>query len=35
MTTSFLHKTGDGSLHLPLQQTTPLWGLSRSEACHG
>ncbi len=35
MTTSFLLETGDGSLHLPLQQTTPLFGLSRWEACHG
>jgi hypothetical protein len=35
MTTSFLLKVGQGSLHLPLQQTTPLLGLSRMEASHG
>jgi hypothetical protein len=34
MTTSFLRKTGDGSLLLPLQ-TASLFGLSRMEARHG
>lgn len=35
MTTSFVIKTADKSLHLPLQMTVPQLGLSLMEASHG